>query len=166
MKTAPSYAGQVEGKGGEPYKIMLNTALSATSSFLANPLGFNQTRQFQIPFNRNVDFWCNGITQTLNRIIATRLDPTAFVFNASEGLFFNVWDARNLTRWFLPDPQPLNLAAGGAAARNAYGPAPFYVPHGQDITVEFINRAEGAAALNIDFQLIFHGVLAQKAGRA
>ncbi len=159
MKTVPSLAGQVAAKGGEPYKILLDTAQEADQSFATNNLAPNQTRQFQIPLNKAVSLYINGIVASLNSAIALRTNPVVFAATAPEGLFFNVWDSRNLTRWFIPDPQPLNTGAGGAAARNAYRPAPFHVPNGQNLIVEFLNTH--TAALAVDFRMVFTGTLAQ-----
>ncbi len=119
------------------------------------------TRRFEIALNKDSSFYCFGITQNLNEGLASRVDPTAFVGGSQEGIFFNVWDSRDLARWFLPNDQPLSTAAGGSGSRNAYGPAPFYVPAGNNLIVELFNRNPVTIIpFSSDFQMTFHGVLA------
>ena len=163
MSTIPSFAGQIAAKGGQPYKILLDTALDTQFSFSTLPLAPGQSRQFQIPLNKDVSLYINGIVCDLDPATASRLRPTTFTPTAQLALFFNVFDSRNLTRWFLPDPQPVVLGAGMAASRTQYKPSAFHVPAGQDLNVEFVNRSP-TLSLTADFTMTVTGVLAQVGG--
>ncbi len=161
MKVIPSLGAQVRARGGQPYKILFDTASELANSFAFAPLLFNQRRQFQIVLDKDVSLYINQIACSLNDISA-RVDPTIFSPSGPEGLFFNVWDSRNLTKWFIPDSQPLNTGANSAAARSAYRPAPFHVPAHLDLIVEFFSTHTGGT--NTDFRMVFTGVLGQVDG--
>ena len=145
MQTIPSMYDQVSTRKGDPYKILVQFPFNVT------PLTAGTSRPVHVPLNKNTAVYIDAIGCDWNP------NNDGNPCTQENEILVNIYDSRNLTRWFLPDAVPLSLMAGNLGSRLYRVPTAFYIPAGQDLFVEVTNKT--VASLGEEINFVLSGVL-------